>query len=45
MGSNVLVGITFTKFIGVLVLGFANSALFRVYYFRMYLAIVVLGVF
>ena len=45
MGSNVMVGITFTKFIGVIVLGFASSALFRIYYFRMYLGIVVLGVF
>jgi Niemann-Pick C1 protein len=34
-----------TKFVGVLVLGLAKSTLFRLYYFRMYLGIVVLGLF
>ena len=45
MGSSVLVGITFTKFIGVIVLAFASSTLFRLYYFRMYLFIIILGAF
>ena len=43
MGSSVLSGITFTKFIGVIVLAFAHSDIFRIYYFRMYLSIVVSG--
>ena len=45
MGSNILVGIASTKFIGVIVLGFATSEMFRLYYFRMYMAIIFLGVF
>ncbi|EGR30695.1 niemann pick type c1, putative [Ichthyophthirius multifiliis] len=45
MGSNILVGIASTKFIGVIVLGFATSAMFRLYYFRMYMAIIFLGIF
>ena len=45
MGSSILVGIGSTKFIGVIVLAFAPSTLFRLYYFRMYLCIVVLGLF
>lgn len=45
MGSSVIVGIASTKFIGVLVLAFAPSTLFRLYYFRMYLMIIMLGVF
>lgn len=45
MGASVLVGITFTKFIGVIVLAFANSTLFKLYYFRMYLFIIVFGAF
>lgn len=45
MGPNILVGIASTKFIGVIVLGFASSEMFRIYYFRMYMAIIVLGVF
>jgi Niemann-Pick C1 protein len=45
MGSSVLVGITFTKFIGVTVLAFAPSTLFQLYYFRMYLFIIILGAF
>jgi Niemann-Pick C1 protein len=43
VGSSVISGITLTKFSGVIVLGFASSRLFQVYYFRMYLAIVLLG--
>lgn len=45
MGSSVLVGIATTKFIGVVVLAFAPSTLFKLYYFRMYLFIIVFGVF
>lgn len=45
MGSSVVVGIASTKFLGVCVLAFAPSSLFRLYYFRMYLLIIVLGVF
>ena len=43
MGSSVLVGITLTKFVGVVVLAFAKSTLFKLYYFRMYLFIIILG--
>lgn len=45
MGSSVLVGIASTKFIGVIVLAFAPSTLFKLYYFRMYLFIILLGLF
>lgn len=36
MGASVFTGITLTKFVGVTVLAFAPSQLFRLYYFRMY---------
>ncbi|CAH1247347.1 NPC1 [Branchiostoma lanceolatum] len=36
-------GITLTKFGGIVVLAFAKSQLFQVFYFRMYLSIVLLG--
>lgn len=45
MGSSVLVGIVMTKLLGVIVLAFASSTLFRLYYFRMYLSIIILGTF
>ena len=45
MGSSVLVGIATTKFIGVVVLAFAPSTLFQLYYFRMYFLIIVFGAF
>ena len=45
MGSSVVTGITFTKLVGIIVLAWAPSKLFRLYYFRMYLGIVVCGVF
>jgi Niemann-Pick C1 protein len=45
MGSSVLIGIVCTKFIGVLVLAFATSTVFRLYYFRMYMGIIALGFF
>lgn len=43
MGASVFSGITITKLVGVLVLFFSRSEIFEVYYFRMYLALVVLG--
>jgi Niemann-Pick C1 protein len=43
--SSVFIGIGLTKFTGVVVLAFAKSTLFRLYYFRMYLGIVILGLF
>jgi Niemann-Pick C1 protein len=43
VGSSVFSGITITKFIGVFVLIFAESQLFRVYYFGMYISMVIIG--
>ncbi|XP_014484242.1 PREDICTED: Niemann-Pick C1 protein-like [Dinoponera quadriceps] len=43
MGSSVFSGITLTKFVGIVVLAFAKSQIFRVFYFRMYLGIVIFG--
>lgn len=43
VGSSIISGITLTKFSGVIVLAAATSEVFEIYYFRMYLAIVVLG--
>ena len=40
MGAAVLSGITLTKVMGVAVLAGAQTAIFRIYYFRMYLALV-----
>jgi Niemann-Pick C1 protein len=45
MGSSVLVGIASTKLLGVIVLAFAPSTIFTLYYFRMYLFIIFLGLF
>jgi Niemann-Pick C1 protein len=45
MGASVFIGIASTKFIGVIVLAFANSTLFKLYYFRMYILMVVVGTF
>ncbi|CAH0474825.1 unnamed protein product [Peronospora belbahrii] len=45
VGASVFSGITLTKFCGIGVLAFAPSMLFRVYFFRMYMGIVVLGCF
>ncbi|XP_035025162.2 NPC intracellular cholesterol transporter 1 [Hippoglossus stenolepis] len=43
MGSSVFSGITLTKFGGIIILGLSKSQIFKVFYFRMYLAIVLLG--
>lgn len=43
MGPSVFSGITLTKFFGVVVLAFASSEMFQIYYFRMYLTIVISG--
>ncbi|KAI9144575.1 sterol-sensing domain of SREBP cleavage-activation-domain-containing protein [Paraphysoderma sedebokerense] len=43
IGSSVFTGIGLTKVVGVTVLAFAKSRLFLVYYFRMYVGIVVIG--
>lgn len=43
MGSSVLSGITLTKFGGIIVLAFAKSRIFEVFYFRMYLGMVLFG--
>ncbi|XP_017351116.1 NPC intracellular cholesterol transporter 1 [Ictalurus punctatus] len=43
MGSSVFSGITLTKFGGIIVLAFSKSQIFQVFYFRMYLAMVLLG--
>lgn len=40
-----LQGITLTKLVGIAVLAVAPSHLFRIYYFRLYLALVLLGAF
>lgn len=45
MGSSVVVGIASTKLLGIIVLAFAPSTLFKLYYFRMYLFIIILGIF
>ena len=42
-GPSVLSGITLTKFVGIIVLAFAKSQIFEIFYFRMYLGIVILG--
>ncbi|XP_074041051.1 NPC intracellular cholesterol transporter 1 isoform X2 [Leptinotarsa decemlineata] len=43
MGSSIFSGITLTKFGGIIVLYFAKSQIFQIFYFRMYLGIVVYG--
>lgn len=42
-GSSILSGITLTKLIGIIVLGFASSRIFSLYYFRFYLWLVLVG--
>jgi len=43
-GSSVISGIFFTKLCGVVVLAFAPSKLFQIYYFRMFMGMVIFGV-
>ncbi len=43
--TNARQGITLTKLVGIAVLAVAPSHLFRVYYFRLYLALILLGAF
>jgi len=43
MGSSVFSGITLTKFGGIVVLYFAKSQIFQIFFFRMYVGIVVFG--
>lgn len=43
VGASVFSGITLTKLLGVCVLAFTRSKIFEVYYFRVWLALVVLG--
>ena len=43
VGAAVLSGITATKLVGVAVLATAHTAIFRVYFFKFFLALVVLG--
>lgn len=43
LGGSVLGGITITKFIGIAVLAFTRSKIFEVYYFRMWLALVLIA--
>ena len=40
---QVFSGITLTKIVGISVLAFANTEIFRIFYFRMYLTIVIFG--
>ncbi|XP_016911679.2 NPC intracellular cholesterol transporter 1 homolog 1b-like [Apis cerana] len=42
-GSSVFSGITLTKIIGIVILAFAKTQIFEVFFFRMYLSIVVFG--
>jgi len=43
MGSSVFSGITLTKFGGIVVLYFAQSQIFQIFFFRMYVGIVLFG--
>lgn len=43
MGASVFSGITLTKFLGIIVLSQAQSQMFKIFYFRMYLGIVIIG--
>ena len=43
VGGSVFSGITITKFLGVTVLAFTRSKIFEIYYFRVWLALVVLA--
>ncbi|KAI6191671.1 Niemann-Pick C1 protein [Aphelenchoides bicaudatus] len=43
IGCSILSGITLTKFGGIIILAFAHSQIFNVFYFRMFLGIVFIG--
>lgn len=43
LNLQVFSGITLTKFGGIVVLAFSKSQIFQIFYFRMYLAMVLLG--
>jgi Niemann-Pick C1 protein len=43
VGGSVFSGITLTKFVGVVVLAFTRSKIFEVYYFRVWLALVIVA--
>ncbi|BFU24457.1 Niemann-Pick C1 protein, putative [Entamoeba histolytica HM-1:IMSS-B] len=43
MGNNVFVGITLTKFLGVIVLSLSSGLIFVIYYFRMYFMMLIFG--
>lgn len=43
VGGSVFSGITITKFLGVAVLAFTRSKIFEIYYFRVWLALVILA--
>ena len=43
VGASVFSGITITKFLGVIVLAFTRSKIFEIYYFRIWLALVILA--
>ncbi len=45
VGGSIIIGIMLTKIIGVIVLYFAPSKVFQVYYFRMYFFLVLVGFF
>ncbi|VVC27074.1 Hypothetical protein CINCED_3A006385 [Cinara cedri] len=43
VGSSVFSGIMLTKFAGLAVLGFANTPVFKIFYYRMYMGIVIIA--
>jgi len=43
VGTSVFIGIITTKLIGVIVLAFAPSKIFLIYYFRMFISLIVVG--
>lgn len=45
IGSTIVLGMGFTKLVGIIVLVFSPNAIVRVYFFRMYLCMLVLGLF
>ena len=44
-GSSIVIGVVANKLIAIIMLAFASSTLFRLYYFRMYLLIIMIGAF